>query len=359
MQEAKPTKEAEPETSEIKDWSEVVASNDTNKFIIIKFMRKGFTSLSAEELASTMISPDFTKDFENATKENWVANYQFKVVERLNQCNFNLKWKTRPNNSGVGYMANFFDLCKRGDTGGILKFFREKYKPEQDILDEIDPSSHKTGLHFAVEEGQTQVVEYLLKKGAKVDARDKLLRTPLHIACLKGQSVIAYTLIEFKCDTFERDISGRIAMHFAVCCGDVAASLSLITILSKDSMDLVHMTDHSGRTPLHYAVFTEGSKQIKVVEMLINLGANVNAADQERRTALHTAAEEGKANLIPILIQNGASPALKDYQSNTPFEIAKNEHIRELIIVNAPNWNYKPSQNALDALAVEGNKKKI
>jgi ankyrin repeat protein len=32
------------------------------------------------------------------------------------------------------------------------------------------------------------------------------------------------------------------------------------------------------------------------------LGANVNAADQERRTPLHTAAEEGKANLIPILI---------------------------------------------------------
>ena len=29
----------------------------------MKFMRKGFTSLSAEELASTMVSPDFTSDF--------------------------------------------------------------------------------------------------------------------------------------------------------------------------------------------------------------------------------------------------------------------------------------------------------
>lgn len=105
-----------------------------------------------------------------------------------------------------------------------------------------------------------QVVEYLLKKGARVDARDKLLRTPLHAACLKGHSVIAYHLIEFKCDTFERDISGRTAMHFAVCCGAIEASLSLITILSRDSMDLVHMTDHTGRTPLHYAVFADVPK---------------------------------------------------------------------------------------------------
>ncbi len=55
-------------------------------------------------------------------------------------------------------------------------------------------------------------------------------------------------------------------MHFAVYCGAVEASMSLMTILSKDSMDLVHMTDHTGRTPLHYAVFADVPKQVKVVE---------------------------------------------------------------------------------------------
>jgi hypothetical protein len=59
------------------------------------------------------------------------------------------------------------------------------------------------------------------------------------------------------------------------------------------------------------------------------------------------------------LIQNGASPGLKDYQSNTPFELAKNEHIRELIIVHSPNANYRPNQENLDALVVDGRKKKI
>ena len=52
-----------------------MAANDTNRKIIFKFMKKGFTSLSAEELACTMVSPDFTLDFEKNTKENWMVRY--------------------------------------------------------------------------------------------------------------------------------------------------------------------------------------------------------------------------------------------------------------------------------------------
>ena len=67
----------------VASWHTISAANDTNKKIIFKFMRKGFTSLSAEELACTMVSPDFTLDFKKNTKEDWVVRYQFKVVERL------------------------------------------------------------------------------------------------------------------------------------------------------------------------------------------------------------------------------------------------------------------------------------
>jgi len=58
-------------------------------------MKKGFSSLSAEELACTMVQPDFTLDFKRNTNEDWVAGYQFKVVARLSKCKFNLKWNTK------------------------------------------------------------------------------------------------------------------------------------------------------------------------------------------------------------------------------------------------------------------------
>jgi hypothetical protein len=72
------------------NYDDIVAANQTNKYIIYKFMRKGFTALSAEDLACTMVNPDFTIDFKQNTTEDWANSYQFKVVERLQKCKFNL-----------------------------------------------------------------------------------------------------------------------------------------------------------------------------------------------------------------------------------------------------------------------------
>jgi ankyrin repeat protein len=77
------------------------------------------------------------------------------------------------------------------------------------------------------------MVEFLLNKGAKVDSRDKLLRTPLHLACLGGHSVIAKLLLEFNADPFERDTSGRTSMHYACCTGSVIAAIELMAVLTS------------------------------------------------------------------------------------------------------------------------------
>jgi len=71
-------------------YEDVEATNQTNRYIIYKFMKKGFTSLSAEDLACTMVNPDFSVDFRKNTGEDWASTYQFKVVERLDNCKYNL-----------------------------------------------------------------------------------------------------------------------------------------------------------------------------------------------------------------------------------------------------------------------------
>lgn len=73
-----------------------------------------------------------------------------------------------------------------------------------------------------------------------------------------------------------------------------------------------------------------------MIQKLLNLGADVNALDNDRRTPLHHAAEGGKARVIPILCQRGASTGTKDtLKGKTPMELAANDHIKELIIVNS------------------------
>lgn len=54
----------------------------------------------------------------------------------------------------------------------------------------------KTCLHFAVIHGHKDIVEYLLSKDAKVNALDKLKRTPLLLACRFGKTRIANLLIQ-------------------------------------------------------------------------------------------------------------------------------------------------------------------
>jgi intein-encoded DNA endonuclease-like protein len=62
---------------------DIVSDSSSNKHIIYKFMKKGFTALTAEELACTMVNPTFTVDFKKNTKEDWSLNYQSKVIEKL------------------------------------------------------------------------------------------------------------------------------------------------------------------------------------------------------------------------------------------------------------------------------------
>ena len=85
------------------NYDDIVAANQTNKYIIYKFMRKGFTALSAEDLACTMVNPDFTIDFKQNTTEDWANSYQFKVVERLQKCKFNLQWVTKRQGEGGAF----------------------------------------------------------------------------------------------------------------------------------------------------------------------------------------------------------------------------------------------------------------
>ena len=73
-----------------------------------------------------------------------------------------------------------------------------------------------------------------------------------------------------------------------------------------------------------------------MIEMLLRTGANINAIDQDKKTPLHYAASEGRAQIIPLLVQNGALPGLKDYQQETPMDVAKTNKIKEMMIVYAP-----------------------
>jgi ankyrin repeat protein len=73
-------------------------------------------------------------------------------------------------------------------------------------------------------------------------------------------------------------------------------------------------------TPLHDAV-SQGHTAI--VELLITVGADVNAAMRKGETPLHWASHRGDLNTVQLLLAHGADPTAKDMAAQTPLDLAR------------------------------------
>lgn len=56
--------------------------------------------------------------------------------------------------------------------------------------------------------------------------------------------------------------------------------------------------------------------------MLIESGAEVNAKDENSRTALHWAAENDDLEIVKILVESGADTKAKNRENLTPLDLA-------------------------------------
>ena len=77
-------------------------------------------------------------------------------------------------------------------------------------------------------------------------------------------------------------------------------------------------------TPLHFALYRPYPEaNPKVAQLLIEFGADVNARDSAKYTALHMAAWTGNLKGVEMLLKYGANRNLKTYLNETPMQVAK------------------------------------
>lgn len=93
----------------------------------------------------------------------------------------------------------------------------------------------------------------------------------------------------------------------------------------------LNAADYSGDSALHVA---SRSGKIPVVELLLEYGVNVDFRDKEGQTPLHKAAYYLKLQVLVVLLDCGADPLAQTHSGKTPFQLA-----------NAPyNWVPKGDQ---------------
>ena len=234
--------------------------------------------------------------------------------------------KTRPDAEMQAIQA-IMQAAQSGDLDAL----RAGLDAHPEWIDALGGGFQKaTALHLAVLRNQHAAVRLLIERGADLDRRDfPDNAAPLHFAAVHGDMETIRLLVEAGADVDGKgDDHGVGVLGWATCFVDVrqevaaylldhGAKLDLWTAISLDRADdlramiardpsllAARMTRNQHRcTPLHHAV---RKNRPRIVQLLLELGADPNARDATGATALTTASEVGAdPSIIAALLGAG------------------------------------------------------
>ena len=78
---------------------------------------------------------------------------------------------------------------------------------------------------------------------------------------------------------------------------EVPSTLNLKTRYNTVILTDLGVTDEFGRTPLHNAIL---GKQLRVVQILLSRGANIQVQDERGDTPIHTAVRVGDERILEV-----------------------------------------------------------
>ena len=206
-----------------------------------------------------------------------------------------------------------------------------------------------TPLHLAAIKGNTLAMRILLQAGANLDARlpdgstalffcepqisssllgmganRTLTNNAGHTAIVHAR--ITGNLERIKCLKKTGRFGSRPRKHYlhnreTTICNAVqtAAFDDIIDIVKKYPEELHHQDTELSETPLHKAT---ALGNLKIIQLLIDLGAAVNATNEFMRTPLHYAAARGDLDAVKVLLKAGANLQSVDFRGSTPLHDA-------------------------------------
>ena len=208
----------------------------------------------------------------------------------------------------------------------------------------------RTSLILAVySDSSKEVLQAIIDHGADVNATDKNNYTALMIACWKGHVNAIHVLLKAGSDTNIANESGTTCLLHAVnsnCSKEVLQAImdhgadvnatrkGNYTVLMKaceirheDAIYVIlkvgydtNIADQNGNTCLLYAVNNNCNK--KVLQAIIDYGADVNATDKDNYIALMKACAIGHVDAIHVLLKTGADTNIVDTKGHTSLMCA-------------------------------------
>ena len=182
----------------------------------------------------------------------------------------------------------------------------------------VPPTAKPSPLADAVQRGDSQTVQALLRKKADVNAPQADGATALHWAAYRGDAESAAALIRAKANVNARNNYGVTPLALAAQQGS-ATVLDLLLKAGVSPNDPNNFVN-SGETPLMLA---SRSSKTDAVAILARAGAAVNARETwSGQTALMWAAAQGDSVMVSALLELGADLHIRSNGGTTPFLFA-------------------------------------
>ena len=177
-------------------------------------------------------------------------------------------------------------------------------------------------LHFAYLRRDPIMVDFLLKEGADVNARDCLGNTACHKArsrCSVDIDMIK-RLVDAHCDLEIANTHGQTALHCAVAINDSI----MVDFLVKEGAD-VNARGYNGRTACHEAAWSFLRSGVDIVKCLVDAHCDLEITDDAGKTALHYAAGSHYPDMIMIklLLDKGADASAKNKKGETARNVVE------------------------------------
>jgi ankyrin repeat protein len=194
-----------------------------------------------------------------------------------------------------------------------------------DTVLHVKDQNDNTPLHWAVENGKTEIALALIEKGANLDIQDKYGRTPLHWAIGKNTPEIALALLNKGADLDIQDNEqGYTPLSLAISKNNPEIALALIN--KSANLDI---KDKYGQAPLHWAI---GKNIPEIALALINKGANLDIKNKYGQAPLHWAIGKNIPEIALALINKGANLDIKDKDGRTPLHWAIGKNTPEIAL---------------------------
>ncbi|KAJ8667231.1 hypothetical protein QAD02_008893 [Eretmocerus hayati] len=257
------------------------------------------------------------KMFNSYVDENQTVSIMEMILSFHNKHNFS-------NLDNYGYSLLHVLSYKRDTKLKTLKDTIKKHPIDiKKIVAKVDsPYDGYTPLHFAIKFGNNRSANLLISEGADILCKAANGDTPLHLAFDIERAMEIPMSLQDPDILKSNPVGSRGFSLFHVACGMGSIETMKNFIIHGADVNLPTISLYPAfhdRKPLHLAIQQDSDKSVGAVKLLIENGANVHARDLKMRTPLHFMSDNKRAEIIDILMSQGADINALNGNLETPI----------------------------------------